>query len=573
MLDVLIKNGTVVDGTGTPGRVADVGIRDGRIVAIGRVDEPAHRTIDADGKVVAPGFVDVHTHYDAQVFCDTTLSPSPLHGVTTVIGGNCGFTIAPLGPDHGDYLMRMLARVEGMPLAALAEACRGTGRRSASTSTASTARSHRTRASSSGHSTIRRVVMGERATKGEATADDLGAMEQLLAESLAAGALGFSSSWARTHNDGAGDMVPSRYASDDELIALCKVVGRVPRHDARVHPGRRPVRRLRRRPDDAHVARRRPAAELERAVRRQPATSTMVEHNLAASDYAAERGGRVLALTMPDAPSPRICFDSGFLLDTIPGWQKPMALPHDEKKQMLATAEGRAALDGRGSAGQGPRRRRQLGQLRDRRDVRAGEQAVRGPDRRRLAREQDRDPFDVALRHRRRRRLDDRPRLRARARARRRLGSARESVARLARRRRCVRRRRPPRLPRDVQLLDRDARQGGARAQADADGGSDPPADRRSGPAVRAQGTRPARTKVGTPTSLSSIPRRSDRSPVRMRFDLPTGAPRLFGGADGIDHVLVNGTEIVDHGEFTDARPGTVFRSGRDTETVTASGK
>src|SRR5690348_11975977 len=127
MLDTLIRGGTVVDGTGAAPRHADVAIRDGRVVEIGDVDEHASRVVDADGKVVAPGFVDVHTHYDAQVFFDTTLSPSPLHGVTTVIGGNCGLTIAPLTTtpnervrdEDADYLMRMLARVEGMPLASL----------------------------------------------------------------------------------------------------------------------------------------------------------------------------------------------------------------------------------------------------------------------------------------------------------------------------------------------------------------------------------------------------------------------------------------------------------------------
>src|SRR5690348_6587560 len=186
MFDVIIRGGDVIDGSGGPRRRADVGVRDGRIAEIGDLPDQAEAAsvIDATGRVVTPGFVDVHTHYDAQVFWDPALTPSPLHGVTTVLAGNCGFSIAPLSgdPADGEYLMRMLARVEGMPLESLR-----TGVPWSWTSTSQYFDSLDGGLGVNagfmvGHSAIRRAVMGAEATGREATADEVARMGRLLHE-------------------------------------------------------------------------------------------------------------------------------------------------------------------------------------------------------------------------------------------------------------------------------------------------------------------------------------------------------------------------------------------------------
>jgi N-acyl-D-aspartate/D-glutamate deacylase len=568
MLDTIIRNGTVVDGTGQPGKRADVGIAQGRIAAIGEIDDQAARTIDADGKVVAPGFVDIHTHYDAQVFWDQTLSPSPLHGVTTVIGGNCGFTIAPLEPEHGDYLMRMLARVEGMPLGALQEGVPWNWRSFGEYLDLIDGTLAPNAGFLVGHSTVRRVVMGDRATKGEASADDVAAMQTLLGESLRAGGMGFSSSWARTHNDSAGDMVPSRYASEEEMLALCSVV--------KQHAGTTLefIPCLGMFEDFAPEIMARMSAAADRPVNWNVLfvgknSDAMTDHNLAASDYAAQHGGRVLALTVPFVPAPRICFDNGFLLDTIPGWEKPMALPHDEKKAMLTSADGRKVLR---EAAQEPSTGFNLGNwgiyvINE--TFAAENKQWEGKRVSEIAQARGVDEFDA---------LCD-------------IVVADDLMTGFSF---------PSREDDDETW---EARIKVWRDQRTIIGASDAGAHLDFlatfnystvllGKPVRERGLLPIEEAIhlltDVPARLYGIKERGrlaegwradvvvidpesvGAQPVRMRFDLPTGAPRLYGGADGIDHVLVNGTEIVDHGEFTEARPGTLLRSGRDTETVTA---
>ena len=224
MLDTVIKGGRVVDGTGAPARTADIGIRDGRVVEIGRIGDDAAETIDATDLVVAPGFVDPHTHYDAQLFWDPAATPSNLHGVTSMIAGNCGFTLAPLEPGDADYLRRMMAKVEGMPLGALETGVQWSWRSFADYLAALDGHVGMNVGFLVGHCALRRNVMGADAVGNEATPEQLDAMVRLLSESVAAGGLGFSTTLSFTHSDGDGQPVASRWASNDEVLALCRAV-------------------------------------------------------------------------------------------------------------------------------------------------------------------------------------------------------------------------------------------------------------------------------------------------------------------------------------------------------------
>ncbi|MGH9208998.1 MAG: amidohydrolase family protein, partial [Acidimicrobiales bacterium] len=225
--DLVVKGGIVVDGTGLARRRADVGVKDGRITAVGRLEdsERGAEVIDADGLYVAPGIIDAHTHYDPQLTFDAFATSSCYHGVTTVLAGNCGFSIAPTREAERDYISRMFAKVEGMSPVALS----GVTWDFESFPEYLSARVGRLGVNMAcyvGHSTVRRWVMGPDGSEREATPEEIEDMRRVVGEAMEAGASGFSSSHAPTQLDGDSRPIPSRFASLDELRALVAEAGR-----------------------------------------------------------------------------------------------------------------------------------------------------------------------------------------------------------------------------------------------------------------------------------------------------------------------------------------------------------
>jgi N-acyl-D-amino-acid deacylase len=223
--DFVIRGGTVVDGTGAPQRRADVAVKDGRIVAIGD-DLEGDRVIDATGRIVAPGFFDIHTHYDAQVFWDPGLSSSCWHGVTSVVAGNCGFSIAPTRPAQRGVIVRTLQAVEDMSETMLNAGIDWSFETFAEylalIERAGTILNY---GCYIGHSPVRLFVMGDEGYEREATDDEIAAMREVVADGMRAGALGFASSFSANHRGDRGLPIPSRNGTRDEFVSLASVLG------------------------------------------------------------------------------------------------------------------------------------------------------------------------------------------------------------------------------------------------------------------------------------------------------------------------------------------------------------
>ncbi len=570
MLDYAIRGATIIDGTGAPGRRGDVGVADGRIAAIDQLEDAARKELDGDGLVVAPGIVDPHTHYDAQLFWDPSASPSNLHGVTTVISGNCGFTLAPLDPKDADYIRHMMAKVEGMPLVALEEGVPWSWSSFAEYLDGLEGRIAVNAGFLVGHCALRRKVLGADRGDQVASEDEVARMRKLLAECLDAGGLGFSSSQSRTHSDGDGNPITSRYADRAEMLAFCEEVS--------THEGTT-LEYITNGCLDTFSDEEIDLMVAMTTTAKRPLNWNLltvdarsrdkVERQLAASRAARSAGGAIVALTMPTLVPMNMSFRNHCALFLIPGWGKVMGLPVSERIQALGQPSVRAELDGLAHRKEAGVFRRLaswgnyiIGDTYAEENRRFEWRAVSD-----IAEELGQDPFDTLLdiviadelrtvlwpkasdgddaSWKLRSELWEDPDV---------LLGGSDAGAHLDRMcgsnyptaflGDCLHGRQLTSVERAVQLLtDEPARLFGL-------------VDRgRLSPGSRAD------LFVFDPETVGS-------EPARLVDDLPGGSPRLFAGSKGVVRVLVNGVETVVDGQATGAEPGAVLRSGRDTRSV-----
>jgi len=569
VLDVVVRGGTIVDGTGSPPARGDIGIAAGRIVAVGTVDDLAARTVDAGGLLVCPGFVDPHTHYDAQLFWDPSASPSSWHGVTTVIGGNCGFTLAPLDASDADYTRRMMAKVEGMPLAALEAGVpwdwqgfdEYLGRLDGHVGVNA--------GFLVGHCALRRSVLGDEASRRTSTPAERERIAALLHTALEAGALGLSTTRSPTHLDGDDEPVPSRAASVEEVMELCAVVGR--------HPGTTLEAIIEgclgRFSDEDMDLLATMSATADRPLNWNVLGVAAADperpwHQLGASTRARAVGGRVVALTMPVLVPMTMSLGSFCALWLIPGWGDVLKLPLAQRIRHLLDPEARATMLSAARASTlSYTRLAEFGNYVVGDTFAPANDGLSGRRVDEIARERGTDPFtcvaEIAAADDLRTVLWPQP------------TSDTDADWDLRR-----------------QLWEHpDILLGGSDAGAHVDRSCGAPYPTRFiGDTLRGRRLLPVERAVqlisDAPARLFGLrgrgrllagyaadlvvldPGTVDATPPRLVSDLPGGSPRLLSDAVGVHHVFVNGVPIIDDGTPTGSTPGVVVRSGRDTDTV-----
>ena len=343
--DIVIKGGRIVDGSGLRSYVADLAIAHGRIARIGRIDDAADRIIDATGKWVTPGFIDVHTHYDVQLDWDPLATPSSWHGVTTAIAGNCGFTLAPARPEDVDWLAGMLSRVEGMSRAALAEGLRFQGGSFADYWRRFDGALGINVGSFVGHCAVRRYVMGDDASERTARPDEIAAMQELVRQAMREGAMGFSTSQIEIHVGEDGRGVPSNHATPDEILALASVLAEFDRGAIEIIP-----RSFSSGYDEAD---RKLLLDLYRVSGKPIELNILLptpdqpmawQTTLAFANEAAEQGARLHPMFTTNALGLHLRLCDTFVFDEMPAWRAALTQPEPERMRALRDPAVRAAL-------------------------------------------------------------------------------------------------------------------------------------------------------------------------------------------------------------------------------------
>ena len=343
--DLLIKGGRIVDGSGMPSYVGDVAVQAGRIIEVGRVNGAAQRVVSAGGLAVAPGFIDFHTHLDAQLLWDPIATSSCWHGITTVIPGNCGLTLAPSRPQDRESILDSFVRVEAMPLKVLRDAVNWEWQSFPEYLNRLNGRLGVNVASLLGHCALRQYVMGEEACERAATADEIGRMKGILRESVLAGAIGFSTNRNPVHMRTDGRPIASRLAGDEELLELAGVLGELNRGSIQISIGTLGI---------AVPAEKGVALFNRLAAVGRPVIWQAIAHRWDEPDQwrqLLDLAQQSLATGVPSFPlcnarlfNNRFNLKNAQVFDDLPTWKQILFTPIDQRKEIFRDPEARQKL-------------------------------------------------------------------------------------------------------------------------------------------------------------------------------------------------------------------------------------
>ena len=557
--DLIIKNGMVIDGSGFSRYRADLAVKDGAIAEIGRVNAAAARTIDADGLFVAPGIIDLHTHYDAQPFWDRLCTSSVWHGVTTALMGNCGLTLAPLRPEHREPMLATFCCVEDLPVRSLSAVLPWTWQTFDEYLKAIDIGLGMNLMPLVGHNPLRLSAMDKAAWDRAATPDEIAVMQNLLRAAMDAGAWGWSTTDSPTHAGPHGEPVPTRLAADDERVALGRALGELNRGVIEILPkgAGAPTEA-----DHAHLT------DVARASGRPVFFLTFDAAPRARVEASTREGAQMYALLRAIPFNPRFTLKKTTFFSNLDVWDIVMAKPLEERMAAFADPAKRAELrewaDKRQRRRPGvPGRFIKWQSIVVKKTALAKNRALEGRALTDLAAEQGKHVADVMLDLALEEKLDTEFQLQSR----------------------------PP--AEDAELADFVKTGHAIPSQSDAGAHLNTnfcTAGESSWvlaewvrerqlltleDAIRRYTFQPARImglsdrgliRAGMAADLMVF----DAATIGVREDEvsrdgPSGTPRRVQGADGVHHVIVGGQVVLDRGQHTGAFPGRVLRAGRRT--------